>query len=60
MRRKKKKRVNYFSMKNYSRKKSTPGKTAYRTPSRFRVTKNIEIVQEKARYCKGMKGKRVC
>lgn len=47
-------------MKNYSRKTSTPGKTAYRTPSRFRVTKNIEIVQEKARYCKGIKGKRVC
>ena len=57
---KKKKKENYFSMKNYSRKTSTPGKTAYRTPSRFRVAKNIEVMQEKAQYCKGIKGKRVC
>ena len=37
-------------MKNYARKKSTPNKTAYRTPSRFRVNKNIDIRQEKAQY----------
>lgn len=48
-------------MKNYARKKSTPGKTAYRSPSRFRANKNIQVRQEKARYCQGgMKGKKIC
>lgn len=48
-------------MKNYARKKSTPNKVAYRTPSRFRVNKNIDIRAEKAQYCRGgMKGKKIC
>ncbi|MBI5732025.1 MAG: hypothetical protein HY982_01555 [Candidatus Magasanikbacteria bacterium] len=40
-------------MKNYSRKKSTPNKVAYRSSSRFRVNKNIGVREEKAAYCRG-------
>lgn len=48
-------------MRNYARKKSTPNKTAYRTPSRFRVNKNLLIREEKAQYCRsGIKGRKVC
>lgn len=46
-------------MKNYSRKKSTPGKTAYRTPSRVRANRSFEDRGIKADYYqKGIKGKR--
>ncbi|KKU07913.1 MAG: hypothetical protein UX10_C0004G0041 [Candidatus Magasanikbacteria bacterium GW2011_GWA2_45_39] len=37
-------------MKNYSRKKSTPGKTAYRTPSRVRANRSIADRAIKAKY----------
>lgn len=48
-------------MKNYSRKKSTAGKTAYRTPSRVRANRSFEDREIKAQYCRrGVKGKNIC
>lgn len=36
-------------MRNYSRKKSTPGKVAYRTPSRFKTNRALSVRWEKAK-----------
>ncbi len=48
-------------MKNYSRKKSTSGKTAYRTPSRMLANRSIQDREIKAGYCRGgIKGKSIC
>jgi hypothetical protein len=45
-------------MKNYARKHSTPGKTAYRTPSRFRANRGIATRAVKAQlYHAGIKGR---
>lgn len=42
-------------MKNYARKHSTPGKTAYRTPSRFRATRGLATRAVKAQLYQASK-----
>ncbi|KKR48740.1 MAG: hypothetical protein UT86_C0003G0069 [Candidatus Magasanikbacteria bacterium GW2011_GWC2_40_17] len=48
-------------MKNYSRKKSTAGKVAFRSPSRSQANRSIEVRDVKAGCCKsGLKGRCSC